>query len=227
MVMCLDCRLVQLESDPTTPEEPHRQEPRALLEQAEAAIADAGAQGYLQPGIRFLVYPSPHGGSWVEQLERRALVEVSDGPADLLIDIFGMMHDADQRAALTRRVSRMSPDAILLMQFHTVAAIVRSHAVAVAAQVGGDHVEALLYAWRRAVPAYMRQRIAVQQQERRPFAPDCSVDLGAIGPEPPHLEARHEIGGTGARRHMRNHEIVAPLSAKGDYYAKVADERDS
>jgi hypothetical protein len=37
-----------------------------------------------------------------------------------------MMHDADQRAALTRRVSQMSPDAILLMQFHTVAAIVRS-----------------------------------------------------------------------------------------------------
>ena len=73
-----------------------------------------------------LEYPSPHGGSWVEQLERRSLIEVSQAPAELLVDIFGMMHDADQRAALTRRVSQMSPDAILLMQFHTVAAIVRS-----------------------------------------------------------------------------------------------------
>jgi hypothetical protein len=54
------------------------------------------------------------------------LIEVSQGPAELLVDIFGMMHDADQRAALINRISQMSADAILLMQFHTVAAIVRS-----------------------------------------------------------------------------------------------------
>jgi C-methyltransferase C-terminal domain/Putative zinc binding domain len=126
MVMCLDCRLVQLESDATTPEEPRGLEPRALVEQAEAAVDQAEAKGYLRPGIRVLEYPSPHGGSWVEQLERRSLIEVSQGPAELLVDIFGMMHEADQRAALIRRFSQMSADAILLMQFHTVAAIVRS-----------------------------------------------------------------------------------------------------
>ena len=126
MVMCVACRLVQLESDSTTPEEPRGLEPRALVEQAEAAVKEAEAQGYVRPGIRVLEYPSPHGGSWVEQLERRSLTEVSEGPAELLVDIFGMMHEADQRAALIRRVSQMSPDAILLMQFHTVAAIVRS-----------------------------------------------------------------------------------------------------
>jgi hypothetical protein len=126
MVMCLDCRLVQLESDPTTPEEPRGLEPSALVEQAEAAVNDAEAHGYLGPGMRVLEYPSPHGGSWVAQLGRRSLIEVAQGPADLLVDIFGMMHDADQRAALARRISQMSADAILLMQFHTVAAIVRS-----------------------------------------------------------------------------------------------------
>src|SRR5215216_5980075 len=63
MVMCLDCRLVQLESDPTTPEEPRGLEPRALVEQAEAAVDQAQAQGYVRPGIRVLEYPSPHGGS--------------------------------------------------------------------------------------------------------------------------------------------------------------------
>ena len=126
MVMCRDCRLVQLESDPTTPEEPRGLEPRALVEQAEAAVNDAETRGYLQPGMRVLEYPSPHGGSWVEQLARRSLIEVAQGPADLLVDIFGMMHDADQRAALTDRVSQMSADAILLMQFHTVGAIIRS-----------------------------------------------------------------------------------------------------
>jgi hypothetical protein len=126
MVMCLDCRLVQLESDPTTPEEPRGLEPRALVEQAEAAVDQAQAQGYLRPGIRVLEYPSPHGGSWVEQLEHRSLIEVSQGPAELLVDIFGMMHESDQRAAFIKRSSQMSPDAILLMQFHTMAAIVRS-----------------------------------------------------------------------------------------------------
>jgi hypothetical protein len=126
MVMCLDCRLVQLESDPTTPEEPRGLEPSALVEQAEAAVNNAESHGYIRPGIRALEYPSPHGGSWVEQLGRRSAIEVSHGPADLLVDIFGMMHEADQQAALTRRMSQMSADAILLMQFHTVAAIVRS-----------------------------------------------------------------------------------------------------
>ena len=126
MVMCLDCRLVQLESDPTSPEEPRGLEPRALVEQAEAAVDQAVAQGYVRPGIRVLEYPSPHGGSWVEQLEHRSLIEVSQGPAELLVDIFGMMHEADQRAAFINRSSQMSADAILLMQFHTVAAIVRS-----------------------------------------------------------------------------------------------------
>jgi hypothetical protein len=126
MVMCLDCRLVQLESDETTPEEPRGLEPRALVQQAEAAVDQAEQQGYLRPGIRVLEYPSPHGGSWVEQLERRSLIEVSRGPAELLVDIFGMMHEADQRSALIDRISQMSADAILLMQFHTVAAIVRS-----------------------------------------------------------------------------------------------------
>ena len=126
MVICLDCRLVQLESDPTTPEEPRGLEPSALVEQAEAAINQAEAHGYVRPEIRVLEYPSPHGGSWVEQLRRRSLVEVSQGPAELLVDIFGMMHEADQRAALTSRISQMGADAILLMQFHTVAAIVRA-----------------------------------------------------------------------------------------------------
>jgi C-methyltransferase C-terminal domain/Putative zinc binding domain len=126
MVTCVGCGLVQLETDPTTPEEPRGLEPSALVEQADAAVDDAETDGYLERGMRVLEYPSPHGGSWVEQLGRRSLIEVSQGPADLLVDIFGMMHDADQRAALTSRVSQMSSDAILLVQFHTVAAIIRS-----------------------------------------------------------------------------------------------------
>ena len=126
MVMCTDCHLVQLESDPTTPEEARGVEPAALIAQAEAAVDQAEAAGYVRPGARVFEYPSPHGGSWVEQLARRDMVEVNEGKAELLVDIFGMMHDADQRAALEERISHMSDDAVLLMQYHTVAAIVRS-----------------------------------------------------------------------------------------------------
>ena len=126
MVMCTDCHLVQLESDPTTPEEPRGVEPAALIAQAEAAVDQADSEGYIRPGTRVFEYPSPHGGSWVEQLARRDMVEVTEGKAELLVDIFGMMHDADQRAALEERISHMSDDGVLLMQYHTVAAIVRS-----------------------------------------------------------------------------------------------------
>ena len=126
MVMCTDCHLVQLESDPTTPEEARGVEPAALIAQAEAAVDQAEAAGYVRSGTRVYEYPSPHGGSWVEQLARRDMVEVTEGKAELLVDIFGMMHDADQRAALEERISHMSDDAVLLMQYHTVAAIVRS-----------------------------------------------------------------------------------------------------
>ena len=100
MVMCSDCHLVQLESDPTTPEEARGVEPAALIAQAEAAVDQADREGYIRPGTRVFEYPSPHGGSWVEQLARRDMVEVTEGKAELLVDIFGMMHDADQRAAL-------------------------------------------------------------------------------------------------------------------------------
>jgi hypothetical protein len=126
MVMCADCHLVQLESDPTTPEEPRGVEPAALIAQAEAAVEQAASAGYIRAGTRVYEYPSPHGGSWVEQLARRDMVEVTEGKAELLVDIFGMMHDTDQRAALEERISHMTDDAVLLMQYHTVAAIVRS-----------------------------------------------------------------------------------------------------
>jgi hypothetical protein len=54
------------------------------------------------------------------------MVEVDEGPAELIVDIFGMMHDADQRAALEERRDRLADDGVLLLQYHTVAAIVRS-----------------------------------------------------------------------------------------------------
>ena len=64
MVMCLDCRLVQLESDPTTPEEPQGLEPSALVEQAEAAVNRCS-------GVR--VRPTGNPGPRVSEPARRVL----------------------------------------------------------------------------------------------------------------------------------------------------------
>lgn len=125
MVISTVSGLIQLEDDPTTPEEVLGIEPKAVVDQAEEAVAQAAAAGYLVAGERVLEYPSPHGGSWTAQLSARGLVPVADGEADVVIDNFGIMHDRDQKAALVERVSHLDPDGVLLLQYHNVAAVVR------------------------------------------------------------------------------------------------------
>jgi hypothetical protein len=61
-------------------------------------------------------------------------------------------------------------------------------AVAVAAQVAGDHGEALGQPGRHLVPHEMGLRIAVQQQERRPRASAHQVDLALRGGDARFLE---------------------------------------
>ncbi|GAA0335903.1 transferase [Micropruina glycogenica] len=126
MVLSSVSGLLQLEDDPTSPEEPIGIEPAALVRQAELCVDDAEAAGFVIPGTRVLEYPSPHGGSWAKQLARRAMVEVTAGEADLLVDVHGMMHDADQHAAFTERLDHMGPDSVLLMMIHNATSIVRN-----------------------------------------------------------------------------------------------------
>jgi hypothetical protein len=125
MVMSTVSGLLQLEDDPTDPEEPMGVEPAALVRQAELCVTDATAAGYVRPGAKVLEYPSPHGGSWRSQLATRGAVEVTDGEADLVVDVHGMMHDRDQHAAFTERLGHLAPDGVLLMMIHDAASIVR------------------------------------------------------------------------------------------------------
>jgi hypothetical protein len=51
---------------------------------------------------------------------------VEDGePADVVLDCFGMMHCADQASALAERAARVAPNGVLLLQFHSLATILR------------------------------------------------------------------------------------------------------
>ena len=126
MWLCGSCGLAQLLTDPTVPEESRGAEPAALVEQAADAVARVAAAGLLPAGARVAEYGSPHGGSWLDLLTARGLSPVGDGAeADVIIDCFGMMHAADQAAAVAERAARLSPGGTLLLQFHSLAAIVR------------------------------------------------------------------------------------------------------
>jgi C-methyltransferase C-terminal domain/Putative zinc binding domain len=126
MWLCATCGLAQLLVDPTVPEEPRGAEPAALVEQAGDAVARVADAGWLAPGARAAEYGSPHGGSWVTLLAERGLAPVGDDePADVVLDCFGLMHRADQAAALTERAARAAGGGVLLLQYHSLATIMR------------------------------------------------------------------------------------------------------
>jgi hypothetical protein len=124
MWLCSYCGLAQLLHDPTVPDEPKGTEPAALVAQAKDAITQVSAAGLLPGGARVAEYGSPHGGSWLPLLTARGLV-LADGtePVDVLVDCFGLMHAADQAAALRERTERLAPSGLLLLQYHSLAAI--------------------------------------------------------------------------------------------------------
>ena len=126
MWLCSHCGLAQLGADPTAPEEPRGAEPAALVAQAADAVARAGSAGLLTAGSTVTEYGSPHGGSWLGMLADRGLTQAAaGGQADVIVDCFGMMHAADQAAALAERAARLGANGVLLLQYHALSAIIR------------------------------------------------------------------------------------------------------
>jgi hypothetical protein len=127
MWLCSSCGLAQLVADPTVPEEPRGTEPAALVAQAADAVARVATAGLLPADGVVLEYGSPHGGSWLDLLAARGLVPSGPGgQADVIVDCFGMMHAADQRAALAERAARLAPGGVLLLQYHALSTILAS-----------------------------------------------------------------------------------------------------
>ncbi|WP_234803047.1 class I SAM-dependent methyltransferase [Mycobacteroides salmoniphilum] len=125
MVLCTDCALAQLEIDDTDTEEPRAVEPQALRDQAADAVGRAEAAGLLT-GRTVYEFTSPHGGSWLNLLVPKGFEIAATEPADLVLDSFGMMHDRDQADAIGMRARRTSAEGVLLLQFHSIATILRS-----------------------------------------------------------------------------------------------------
>ncbi|WP_324196549.1 class I SAM-dependent methyltransferase [Nocardia puris] len=122
MAVCRDCGLAQLESGGYEGREPESVEPRALRDQAVDAIAEVARAGLLT-GRTVREFPSPHGGSWLGPLSAAGLEPVTTGPADVVVDCFGLMHEPDQPAAFARRAAATAPGGVLLLQYHSLRAI--------------------------------------------------------------------------------------------------------
>jgi len=127
MWFCADCRLAQLADRGQLPEDPVGLEPSALAAQRSAALDWLIESGLLRPGSRVAEFGSPHGGSFAELLAGHGMARAGqDEAADVVLDgCFGLMHAVDQGAALRRRVARLRPGGRLVVQFHSLAAILR------------------------------------------------------------------------------------------------------
>lgn len=128
MWLCAGCGLAQLVADPTVPAEPRGTEPAALVAQAEEAVARVAAAGLIPEGASVAEYGSPHGGSWLELMSERGLKPVAKGAAevaDVIVDCFGMMHAADQAAAMSERAGRLAAGGVLLLQYHSLETIIK------------------------------------------------------------------------------------------------------
>lgn len=124
MWMCGQCHLAQLVEDPGTPEEPVGLEPAALVEQGRDAVGRMVEAGILGEGTVFHEYPSPHGGNWSALMEAVGARPAEPGElADVCVDNLGLIHDADQMAALRERVAQVRDDGVLMFQWPSLQGI--------------------------------------------------------------------------------------------------------
>ncbi len=127
MWMCGQCHLAQLVEDPGTPEEPVGLEPAALVEQGRDAVGRMVEVGILGEGTVFHEYPSPHGGNWTSLMEAVGGRPAEPGElADICVDNLGLIHAADQAAALAERVARIKDDGVLMFQWPSLQGILET-----------------------------------------------------------------------------------------------------
>jgi C-methyltransferase C-terminal domain/Putative zinc binding domain/Methyltransferase domain len=125
MDICTTCGLAQLADDDTISDEPVGLEPQALKDQAAQAVDLVASAGWLQ-GHTVREFGSPHGGTWLPLLTERGFT-ITTGPADVVLDSFGIMHDPDQREAFGRRAQATAHGGVLLLHFHSLHTIMTHH----------------------------------------------------------------------------------------------------
>lgn len=123
--LCAGCGLAQLADDDAVPEDALGTEPAALTDQRRDAVETLAQAGMLPAAGPIVEFPSPHGGTWVDLLAEHGLHAGAPGePAAVVVDgCFGVMHETDQRAAFQARADALAPGGVLIVQYHSLAAI--------------------------------------------------------------------------------------------------------
>lgn len=126
MDLCGCCGLAQLAGrdhldDFLGAEEQQSIEPQAMRDQAADAVQKLADAGWLR-GHTVREFGSPHGGTWLPLFADRGYRQAD--VADVVLDSFGLMHDADQRYALELRAKSTAPGGVLLVQIPSLMAMV-------------------------------------------------------------------------------------------------------
>ncbi|WP_457013063.1 hypothetical protein [Geodermatophilus sp. SYSU D01186] len=101
-------------------------EPAALRAHARDSVTWTLGQGLLEPGMSIREFGSPHGGSWADLLEDAGLrvdAHRTDS-VDAVVDVFGLMHEEDQRTGLEERLACLGPGGVLLLVFPPLETVV-------------------------------------------------------------------------------------------------------
>ncbi len=122
LVLCPDCGLAQLpaRSDDAVAEARCRPRGTTRAEHVTQAIRTADAADLLR-GETVRHFGGAHGGSWLPLLTGMGMRTVYGGPADVVVDSFGAMHDRGQRTAIAQLAAATAPAGVLLMQFDPIA----------------------------------------------------------------------------------------------------------
>lgn len=121
--LCQACGLVQLADDDTGEEEMHGLEPQALRDQAEFAVKQVAAAGWLR-GDTVFEFDSPHSGSWLPLVTDYGFSATTGQDADVVLDCFGIMHEPDQKGSFQQRAAATRPGGVLLLQYQPIVTIV-------------------------------------------------------------------------------------------------------
>lgn len=171
---CPDCTLVQLSHTSPGPETPLAATSATAAAHA-VHMAQALDRALGRPGGTVREFGSAHGGHWLDALAQAGMVP-SQGPAELVVDNHGLIHDEDLDAALRTRVQALAPEGVLAIEFH--------HALA---QVTGRQVDTIrhghpvylsLTAWQHACA---RHGLVVVDTWEEPVYGGCLVVIARRG----------------------------------------------
>jgi hypothetical protein len=125
--MCRECALVQLGlAGPPAIDEQGAVESATAIAHGQRAVESILLEENLRAGNTVIEIDSGHGGSWLRGFVEAGMVELDpDSSADLVVDLHGLMHEADLDAAVAAHAARIAPGGRLISEFYYLGALVQ------------------------------------------------------------------------------------------------------